>query len=141
MTSLAPQLPLAEDDSTQYAMLTDYSKLALQNLKMLILTIPGERIMDPEFGVGILQYLFENNDRTIRTKISTRINQQVDKYLPYLDILEIKYHSSVEDPTVSEHYLGVRIVFNIIPVGIVMALSLSIDGSDITASGEIVTYS
>ena len=36
MASLAPQLPLAEDSNTQYAMLSDYPKLALQNLKMLI---------------------------------------------------------------------------------------------------------
>ena len=27
-----------------------------QNLKMLILTNPGERVMDPEFGVGIKQF-------------------------------------------------------------------------------------
>ena len=141
MAQLAPQLPLAEDASTQYAMITDYPKLALQNLKMLILTIPGERIMDIDFGVGILQYLFENNDNTVRSTITANIYDQVDKYLPYLDILEIKYHSSIEDPTVSEHYLGMRIVFNIVPSGIVTALSLTIDGSDITTSGEIVTYS
>tara|TARA_Y100000310_G_scaffold247163_1_gene252698 strand:+ start:5434 stop:5859 length:426 start_codon:yes stop_codon:yes gene_type:complete len=141
MAQLAPQLPLAEDASTQYAMITDYPKLALQNLKMLILTIPGERIMDPEFGVGILRYLFENNDSSVRAEITAKIYQQVERYLPYLQILDIDYHSSMEDSTVSEHYLGIRIKFNIVPIGIITALSLSINGSDITTSGEIVTYS
>ena len=141
MAQLAPQLPLADNADTQYAMITDYPKLALQNLKMLILTIPGERIMDPEFGVGLIQYLFENNDTSVRTEITANIYDQVGRYLPYLDIIDVKYHSSLEDPTVSEHYLGIRIVFNIIPVGITTALSLSINGSDIIASGEIVTYS
>ena len=141
MASLAPQLPLEEDANTQYAMITDYPKLALQNLKMLILTIPGERIMDPEFGVGIIQYLFENNTLEVRAEITADIYKQVERYLPYLNILDVQYHSSIEDPTVSEHYLGLRIVFDIVPACITIALSLSIDGSVVTASSEIVTYS
>ncbi len=141
MATLAPKLPLALDASTQYAMIKDYPKLAAQNLKMLILTIPGERMMDVNFGVGIPKYLFENNDNVVRAEIKAKLYEQVDTYLPYLDILEVEFHSSMEDPTVSEHYLGMRVIYNIVPVGIVSSLSISMNGSDITTASEIVSYS
>ena len=141
MVTLAPKLPLALDSSTQYEMIKDYPKLAAQNLKMLILTIPGERIMDVDFGVGIPKYLFENNDNVVRAKIKARLYEQVNTYLPYIDILEVNFYSSLEDPTVSEHYLGMRVIYNIIPVAIVSSLSISMNGSDITTSSEIVSYS
>ncbi len=124
MSTLAPKLPLALDPSTQYEMIKDYPKLASQNLKMLILTIPGERMMDVDFGVGIPKYLFENNDNVVRAKIKAKLYEQVNTYLPYIDILEVHFHSSIEDPTVSEHYLGMRVIYNIIPVGIVSSLSI-----------------
>jgi phage baseplate assembly protein W len=141
MATLAPKLPLALDASTQYEMIKDYPKLAAQNLKMLILTIPGERMMDVDFGVGIPKYLFENNDNVVRAEIKARLYEQVNTYLPYIDILEVNFHSSIEDPTVSEHYLGMRIIYNIIPVGIVSSLSISMDGSSLITSSEIVSYS
>ena len=141
MPTLAPKLPLALSPVSQYEMIDNYTKLALQNLKMLILTIPGERIMDTDFGVGLPKFLFENNDTFVRSRIQGRISEQVSKYLPYIDILNIQFHSSLEDPTVSEHYLGMRIEFDIVPVGIAAALSLTLDGSEITSASEIVSYS
>lgn len=141
MTILAPKLPLALDANTQYEMIRDYPKLAQQNLKMLILTIPGERVMDVDFGVGIPKYLFENNDNVVRAEIKARLYEQVNTYLPYIDILEVNFHSSLEDPMVSEHYLGMKVIYNIIPIGIISSLSISMNGSSIITSGEIVSYS
>ena len=57
-----------------------------QNLKMLILTAPGERIMDPEYGVGIRNYLFEMNVAQTYDEIDSRVTQQVNKYMPFLDV-------------------------------------------------------
>tara|TARA_Y100000034_G_scaffold72155_1_gene87011 strand:+ start:9432 stop:9872 length:441 start_codon:yes stop_codon:yes gene_type:complete len=140
-TLLAPKLPLAADPATQYTGIRDYPGIALQNLKMLILTIPSERIMDNEFGVGLPAYLFEMNDMIVRGRISAKIHEQVNKYLPFIEILDISYHSSVEDPIVSEEYLGIKITFNIKPISQTRALTLHINGSDITAVEELVTYS
>lgn len=141
MATLAPKLPLALDPSNQYEMIDDYVKLASQNLKMLILTIPGERMMDVNFGVGIPKYLFELNDNVVRAEIKARIYEQVRTYLSYLDILEINFYSSLEDPNISENYLGIKIIYNIVPVGIISSLSLSMNGADVTTASEIVSYS
>ena len=45
---------------------------------MLLFTSPGERIMFPEYGVGLRRFLFEN---TPEAAIATAINRQVKKYM------------------------------------------------------------
>jgi len=53
-SGLSPKLPLTVSEVFgPYNLNTNFEDLAKQNLKMLILTIPGERIMDPNFGVGL----------------------------------------------------------------------------------------
>ena len=53
-SGLSVALPLSVSDVFgPYDLNTTFQDLAQQNLKMLILTIPGERIMYPDFGVGL----------------------------------------------------------------------------------------
>ena len=85
-SGLAARLPLGLSQVFgAYDLLTTYEEVAKQNLKMLVLTSPGERIMDPNFGVGIRQFLFEQETRFLQQEIQQRIIQQVSKYLPFLD--------------------------------------------------------
>ena len=42
-----------------YTLTKNVRENAKQSLKMIVLTSPGERVMNPQFGVGIKQYLFE----------------------------------------------------------------------------------
>ena len=53
MASFGVALPLSLDTADGFVMLKDIRNLAKQNLKMLILTLPGERVMKPKFGVGL----------------------------------------------------------------------------------------
>lgn len=85
-SGLSPKLPLQLDVQDGYALNKTYVEMVGQNLKMLILTAPGERVMDPDFGVGIRNYLFEANYSVTYEEINTRINRQVSKYMPFLDI-------------------------------------------------------
>ena len=85
-SGLSPKLPLQLDVKDGYALNKTYIEVVGQNLKMLILTAPGERIMDPEFGVGIRNYLFEMNSSITYEEINTRISRQVNKYMPFLDV-------------------------------------------------------
>ena len=85
-SGLSPKLPLQLDPSDGYGLNKTYIEMASQNLKMLVLTAPGERIMDPEFGVGIRNYLFEMNSSITYEEIDNRITNQVDKYMPFLDV-------------------------------------------------------
>ena len=97
------------------------------------MTSPGERIMDPEFGVGIRKYLFEPNDPTIYIEIESRIRNQVGKYLPFVSIESIQFFSatsptgelrSQKSSILDGNSLGARIEFKIIPLGLIEVLKL-----------------
>jgi len=96
MAGLAPELPLRRDETDGYKLIKTYEGLALQNLKMLILTSPGERIMDPNFGVGLKRFLFEQNNPLTYGQIEGKIRNQVQTYLPYIKIFRINFKKPKE---------------------------------------------
>ena len=94
MSGLGARLPLLISDSEgPYDLLQTLKEVAAQNLKMLVFTNPGERIMDISFGVGIRRFLFRQNIRDSHDEIRSRIIQQVNKYLPYIQLLLIDIES------------------------------------------------
>ncbi len=110
MASLAPKLPLTLDSGDGYTSIKTLKTLIKQNFKMLILTNPGERVMEPEFGVGIKLFLFENFQSDVYAKIDTRIKEQVEKYLPIIEISSIEFGIA----EIGNNSLGLRIEY-IIP--------------------------
>ena len=59
---LSPKLPLQMDQRVgSYQLNRTYLEMINQNFKNLLLTNPGERIMDTRFGVGLSMFLFEQN--------------------------------------------------------------------------------
>jgi phage baseplate assembly protein W len=94
---LSVALPLRIDPiDGAYGLNKTLTQVAAQNLRMVILTSPGERMMFPEFGVGIRRYLFEQNTTSTLGVIRSRIEQQVSTYLPYIRILDL----SIDSPEV-----------------------------------------
>ena len=82
---LSAALPLiVNEQDGPYRLNKIIPELARQNLKMVILTNPGERVMNPEFGVGLSSYIFENDSPQLRSDIIGRISSQVSEYLPYI---------------------------------------------------------
>ena len=117
MPGITPKLPLLVDSyDGHYKLIKDYKELVKQNFKNLVLTSPGERVMDPEFGVGIRNYLFEQDDLTLRAAIQSRISQQVSRYMPFVQILETSFSSQLSDPDFGNNQLAVRIRYVILPL-------------------------
>ena len=98
MPNYAPRLPLDYNQSNgPYTSLTDINDVIKQNLKMLILTNPGERIMVPNFGVGIRRTLFENKSSGYNSLIQSKIRSQVSTYLPFVNIQKILVSDLIEN--------------------------------------------
>lgn len=112
----APKLPLQLDENGDFVKITDSLENVRQKLRMLILTNPGEKIMEPEFGVGIRKYLFEStlgiinyhytnnildsiNIEDLQTKIETEITNQAIKYAN--DIKIYKIETGIEEQTLT----------------------------------------
>jgi len=119
MPGLSPKLPLNIDQVDGYSLNKTFKQLSRQNLKMVIMTNPGERIMIPDFGVGIKTYLFENATQATFDEIEDEIRDQVSKYLPYMTINSIQFNSergvnmSEIEASSASNYVNLQIRYSI----------------------------
>ena len=120
MAGRSPKLPLGRDSQDGYALNKTLRQVARQNLKMLILTSPGERIMLPEFGVGIRHYLFENATDEAFLTLRSRIMEQARMYLPYITINSVNFREetgegrgSFIEPSSTTDYLHIVIDYSV----------------------------
>ena len=127
-TNLAVKLPLSLDGVDGYTAIKNYRDLAQQNLKMLVLTAPGERMMDPSFGVGLRNFLFEQNHISVHGEIEARIVNQTRTYLPYLDILGVEFVTTTDEypEPYSSNLLHIVVNYHIKPLDIYEVLDLSV---------------
>ena len=112
-TGLSVKFPLSISEQGDFTLNEQVKDMVKQNFKNLLLTVPGERIMIPDFGVGIQKYLFEQRGFGIVESISAGIQVQVSKYMPYIEILNINTIASEE----TEELLSIKIDYYIKPLG------------------------
>ena len=122
MSSLAPKLPITVDSGDGYAAIKNFKALIKQNFKMLILTNPGERVMEPEFGVGIRQFLFENFQSDVYARIDQRIREQVRTYLPVVSITSIEFGTN----NMEDNVLAIRLEYRIPDIAVSDLLEFTI---------------
>ena len=60
------------------------------NLINLLLTYPGERVHQPEFGSRLRAFCFEQLDDSLPTRIEEEIKRTVGNWLPYINIIEVE---------------------------------------------------
>jgi len=127
MSGISPKLPLETNGTDgHYGLTKTVQEAAKQNLKNLILTSPGERVMDPSFGVGVREMLFEQNDEFARQKIFSRITDQVSFYLPYIEIINILFNDAQSDVSLDPNSLAIRLEYRIIPLNDLDLLDITI---------------
>jgi phage baseplate assembly protein W len=98
-STTAPKLPLSVAESAVDSFTdAEVEDLIKQNVKMILLTHPGERIMRPDFGVGIERYLFEMQNGPASSNLRAAINSQLRKYMPSISVLEVSSAISDESP-------------------------------------------
>jgi phage baseplate assembly protein W len=139
MKGLSPKLPVQRDATDGYALTKTHTEMVLQNLKNLLLTVPGEKMMDPLFGVGLKKFLFEQHSIATYSNIHTKLLSQVNRYMPFLTIDDMVFYgpegiwSAVKgvipsrDLSVADlNNLQIRIFLTIIPLAKETTLDLSV---------------
>lgn len=110
MEGYSPKLPLQKDSiDGVFSMNKTALETIKQDIKMLMLTSPGERIMLPDYGVGIRQLLFSQNTERSTGEISARIRNQIKKYMNFVVINSI----NIIDSEKLENTILVNISFSI----------------------------
>ncbi len=124
---LSPTAPLATDDRDGIKLNKEYMDLVQQNLKSVLLTSPGERIMDPHFGVGCRRFIFEQDHPSVYADLSARIHNQVAKYLPYIELQDVDFRSQgMGMPEIADNVVKIRIVFMVKPLNKTGVLDLDV---------------
>jgi len=111
-------IPLQKNEEDGFYVLTKtLAQNTQQNFKNLLLTAPGERVMIPDFGVGLRRYLFENNPDNLKTEIFINITDQTERYLPFIQLDEIEF---IENPEFSEpeYSLAIRVFYSVPSLGV-----------------------
>ena len=88
-TYIGLSFPLRRDKFNDFAMTKNSLEQARHNLKNLLLTAPGERVGQPEFGSRLRELCFEQIDDTLPELIEEEIRKAVSVWLPYINIIEI----------------------------------------------------
>lgn len=121
-----PKIPVGVNRSEGFMLTKTLAENTKQNLKNLILTSPGERVMIPEFGVGIRNFLFENADSSLTNRVEARIVNQIETYMPALNILDLEVRIS------DAHLLSVKLRYSLSGLLSSDVLNLTVDANSLT---------
>ena len=86
---------------------------AKSNLRNLLLTMKGERLMQPNFGTDLMKLVFEQDDGTLVDRIRETIIDAVEFWLPYLNLNTIEVNDSVETDDMNFNRFNIKLVFSI----------------------------
>ena len=88
-TYIGLSFPIRRDRFNDFAMTKTSLQQARHNLKNLLLTFPGERVGQPEFGSRLRALCFEQLDESLPERIVVEIKQSVSIWLPYINIIDV----------------------------------------------------
>lgn len=66
-------------------------------IRIILLTDSGERLMLPEFGAGLKQFLYEPNTVETRRLIEEQITQALEQWEPRIQLKEVRVEQDADD--------------------------------------------
>ena len=82
-------------------------------VRNIVLTTPGEKLFDPDFGSSVSEILFENVDDITAVAIQDEIKSSLQNYEPRVEIIDV-----IVDPNFDENQFDVIITYRIVGVDI-----------------------
>ena len=82
-------------------------------VRNIVLTSPGEKFFDPDFGSSVSEILFENVDDITAVSIQDEIRNCLNNYEPRVDLIDVNV-----DPNFDENQFDVKITYRIVGIDI-----------------------
>ena len=92
------------------------------NLTLLLQTRKGERRMNPEFGSGLWNILFENITDNIAPIIEDTIRKDIGRWMGYVNVTSVDVTTDDHSP----NKLGVYVEFTVPSIGVTTPQSLQV---------------
>ena len=83
------------------------------NIRNLLNTHQGERLMQPNLGINLRKFLFQQIDEQSIMSIQNEILDLFEYWLPFVEVRNIEVLTSETDLTVGVNKLNINIIFNI----------------------------
>ena len=83
------KLPFNRDKSGLFGRTQTTLEQAGSNIKNLLLTAKGERVMQPDFGSRLRELLFEQYTEDLTERIREEIGEAMSTWLPYINIAKV----------------------------------------------------
>ncbi len=81
--------PVTPDVAAQDVARAEYEEDIRQAIRIILETNPGERVMRPDFGSGLLAMVFEPVNFTTRALVKQRVEQALVVWEPRIDVREV----------------------------------------------------
>ena len=82
------------------------------NIRNLLLTNKGERFLQPNLGLNLRQYLFEQYTPEMVDMIKVEISDTIRIWLPFVEIKQIEVDMDDED-AIGKNTMNIFVLFNI----------------------------
>jgi phage baseplate assembly protein W len=84
------KFPVQVDPSTGRIMLSQHEEDIAEAIRIILWTARGERVMRPDFGSGVHQYSFEENDFTILSMLENDLERSIREWEPRVENVKVK---------------------------------------------------
>ncbi len=116
-----PLFPLPDEDG-QLAF-PHLAESIRQNLQVILSTRPGEQLMRPEYGAGLVDFIGESNNVTTRRRIYDRVTQGIERWETRVEVSRVE----VDTPPGKSGQLRVEVAYRIRRTGELRSLGVNLD--------------
>jgi phage baseplate assembly protein W len=83
------KFPIAVDDNGKIA-LSEYETDIREAIRLILLTAPGERVMRPEFGSGLHNFVFATMHATTLGALQAAVQNALIQWEPRIQVLSVQ---------------------------------------------------
>ncbi|HYO68535.1 MAG TPA: GPW/gp25 family protein [Archangium sp.] len=116
-----PLLPVPDEHGALHFPALDVS--VRQSIEVILRTRPRERLMRPEFGAGLEDFVGQPNVLTTRRRIQDLVTDSLTRWEPRIDVERVDVQEVEDAPT----HVRVEIVYRLRRTGAVQALGLNLE--------------
>jgi phage baseplate assembly protein W len=110
-------ISFAQSGGTLFSMSFDVATQIKDNLKNLILTNRGERLMMTDLGANLQSLVYEYGNEDVVNQVILNISNTVKKYMPFVELqdFESRVENSINGNTIG---VTVRVTYSVPSIGV-----------------------
>lgn len=83
------RFPIRVEEATGRIELSSHEENIRESIEIILLTRPGERVMQPEFGCHIYDYMFQRPDHPVRVRMEQAVREALIRWEPRIRDIQV----------------------------------------------------